>query len=391
MKVTHIIPANEAKFMKGASLMFNSIDGIENEYLLCSRSGKIQHDTGIDDTREISLLKFKEIYCDKKSSDVIFIHSLGVLPKYLLSKIHPQTKVVWLSWGYDVYQSTFPEKPLVDLKERNIRGRFYVFKEKYANLSFAKHLVKWILFKSWDNLYRKREWLERIDYYSGVFPEEYDYIKNSNPSFRAKRIKFNYSSPNSPYKADDLYKDFKHERRYIQIGHSGNLLSKHLDIIDTLKGLDGRDLEILLPLSYGCGHYGNRVIKVAKRFWGNRAHVLTRFLPYNEYVELNKNVRVAIFNIKRQCGVGNIFLALWNGAKVFLPHDSLNFKHFKSLGYIVYSIEEELSSESLQSEASEEEIIHNRRLILKENYEVALKNLSNSIDTIKDDIFPSHS
>ena len=55
----------------------------------------------------------------------------------------------------------------------------------------------------------------------------------------------------------------------------------------------------------------------------------------------------AIFGMIRQSGLGNIYLCFRKGIKVFLFKDSILYKQFKTDGYHVFSIEDELNDNSI--------------------------------------------
>ena len=77
------------------------------------------------------------------------------------------------------------------------------------------------------------------------------------------------------------------------------------------------------------------------------------------------SISIAIYNIERQSAIGNIKMNLWNGAKVFLPEKSMNLKYFKELGVHVFSIEKDLNQQNLDKVLTWEQIIENRRILLK--------------------------
>lgn len=114
---------------------------------------------------------------------------------------------------------------------------------------------------------------------------------------------------------------------------------------------------------------------------------LLDFMPYDQYLKVYDSVNVAIFNIERQCAVGNIILAIWDGVKVFLPKSSLNYRHFINLGIRVYSIEDELNLNNIKENASREEVKENRKLLL-ENYsfDSVRTKLTNSLKLIEKNI-----
>jgi len=129
---------------------------------------------------------------------------------------------------------------------------------------------------------------------------------------------------------------------------------------------------------------------MGKRLFGDNFIPITAFMEYDKYVALTESVSVAIHNTVRQIAVGNIYINLWNGAKVFLPEDSINYKFFTKAGFHVFSIEKDLNQEEIDTPLSQEEIISNRKLIFQYNtYKMAKEKTINSFRQIANDISSS--
>ena len=92
---------------------------------------------------------------------------------------------------------------------------------------------------------------------------------------------------------------------------------------------------------------------------------LDTFLPRDEYKALLSSITHAIFGHIRQQALGNIYLCLRRSVKIYLYKDSLIYKQLKEWGYIVYTIDEDLTEESLKTVLQEEMAFHNYTLINK--------------------------
>ena len=69
----------------------------------------------------------------------------------------------------------------------------------------------------------------------------------------------------------------------------------------------------------------------------------------------------------REQAHGNIVTGLWLGMRVYLSEKGIDYRHFKSIGCKVYSIEHDLhpgNPDALKS-LSEEEVLHNRQMLMK--------------------------
>ena len=77
---------------------------------------------------------------------------------------------------------------------------------------------------------------------------------------------------------------------------------------------------------------------------------------------------------------------LWQGSKVFLSETSVNFKYFKSIGMIVFSIQSDLTLKSINRSLSMEEKKNNREVILKHSsVKDALNEICNIYTTVEKD------
>lgn len=201
----------------------------------------------------------------------------------------------------------------------------------------------------------------------------------------AKQFHFNYSNPSSQFTQENIYTNLDWKRTSIQVGHSGYRFLNHRHVFKLLSKLDIDNSKILVPLSYSPSgeKYTKSTIQDGYRFFGDRFEPLTDFMPYNDYNNLMKSVKVAIFDIERQCAVGNCLIAIWNGAKVFFPKNSLNFRYFSEIGVKVFTIEDGLTSAELQTELDSKTIMENRQQLIKYwNYDNVRTQLIKSLYTI---------
>lgn len=345
----------DEKFIEGAISLFETDDRVENKYV-CVRSLK---------NRTFKYLKNEKIQVMAKDvildvineNDVLILHSLQSLPINLFGKISKKVKVVWLAWGYDLYDSFFksiiPTQLYAPISASVYRKRK---KEKTikSRLGNLKNYIKY-------NFYLKKA-LARIDYFSGVFPYEFDEVCKYNKVFRAKPLDFYYGSldffiPENP--SFDVTKGKKN----VIIGNSGDLSNNHLDVIRLLKENNCQiDGTLIIPLSYGCDdEYANMVEQKANELCNGCVNALRKFIPLNDYLELVSNCRVAIYAHRRQQASDNIFLQLLYGAKVFMTEKSLAFHYLRKIGLHIYSLESDLNS--FNEDISDEMILENRKIL----------------------------
>ena len=127
------------------------------------------------------------------------------------------------------------------------------------------------------------------------------------------------------------------EKRYrILIGNSKNDFNNHFDILDITKDRDNKDSRI--PLSYGANsHYSKKIKELALEY---RVQVLEKFLPLKSYNWLLSECKALVINSHRQMAIGNLWIALEKGIKIYLNKKNLVYKILKNNNVKVFTIED---------------------------------------------------
>ena len=300
--------------------------------------------------------------------DAIFLHSLYTFPVNLIPRIENKVKLFWFSWGYDIYSSPYGS-PLIKLNLYHPLTRRYVIRDfKYQFI----YLLKII------NSYRKKidryhyiKAVQRVDYYSGVIPEEFNLLKEQVGGFNAKRVDYTYCNLQFFSKKERVMNNNKN----IIIGNSTSYEINHLDVFHQLKNLDLAGRKIYVPLSYSPNpRYVKTLIQEGTRLFGDKFVPITKYMPFNEYMSIFNKCGFAIYGVERQMAMGNIVLCLENGCKVFLYSSSLVYKHYNDLGAKVFSIETDLLQSDALVNLSDSDIQNNKEFIYNSMKEDVLVN-----------------
>lgn len=341
----------DEKFIEGAISLFESDNRIKNSYFMVDRDSNHKYVKNIN----VCHLDSKKALDVLNTFDVVFIHSLPSLPLYLIGKINKKIKVVWLAWGYDMYEAPYDIIPI------NLLGP-----ETKKNTKLLRLIVKYY----WKNIKKSKiakenlsDALSRIDYFSGVFPYEIDLIKIYRPEFRAETMDFYYGSASNFFIPEIPSGEIKHGKKNIIIGNCASITMNHLDVIKALSSIQiDKDAKIILPLSYSdiCG-YANKVEKAAELIAPGQIVSLRKYIPLSQYLDLISNCEVAFFACERQQASDNIFMQLLYGARVYMSETSAAFAYLKSIGLKVYSLQNEINL--LNLEMTDEDVLTNRRII----------------------------
>lgn len=379
INLVHVVYDN--KFINSTYEVFNSLNrkGLINSYVFISNNTQYSFNNlkeivpNIDIIREENFLE----YLEEKSINAIMLHGLNLIN--IIPQIKRQVKIFWFAWGYDIY--SFPaDKPFVPLNlykpltRKNIKGSF-------VNKLRALHGK----IDSFCKRKKIEEAISRIDYFSGVLPDEYQLMKN-NSCFKAKEVVFNYFSTDG-LSHEELKQPYC-EGNSIQVGNSANPTNNHIDLYELISKLNLRDTKIYSFLSYsGSQDYIENVKKYGEKLFGNNYIAITDFLPLNEYKNIVIKCNNVVMGHERQQAMGNIYTAIWAGCKVYLFETSITYRYLKRLGYIIFTIEKDLTKENILQNLTDEEKLYNRRKILEyHSEEIHYKNLNNILDLIEDNV-----
>jgi dTDP-N-acetylfucosamine:lipid II N-acetylfucosaminyltransferase len=307
-KVLHIITLDkfippyidflEAHFEDFSEHLF-FISGDELQYPVVKRKNTIFESELHKSTRSHLLSKFMH------EADKIILHSLFDLRNVQLLVFRPWVlkRCFWVIWGGDLYDY------------RHIKRSFRWYKyEMYRRFIIKRmgHLVTYIkgdvdLARKWYGARGKYQ--KCLMYPSNLFKEEILPIR-------------------------------KESTINIQIGNSAHLSNEHFEMIKLLEPYKELDIKIFAPLSYGRNDYAHRVMTEGKQIFGDKFIAILEFMSLKEYLKLLGKIDIAIFNHRRQQGMGNIINLLGLGKKVYMRNDVTPWNLFQSLGIRVYDVKD---------------------------------------------------
>jgi dTDP-N-acetylfucosamine:lipid II N-acetylfucosaminyltransferase len=126
--------------------------------------------------------------------------------------------------------------------------------------------------------------------------------------------------------------------------------------------MDLGDSRVVVPLSYGDTRYREVVIGAGRRLFGDRFRPLVGFLPLEDYRTVMSQCGHVVMNQCRQQALGNIFDALWRGARVYM-NDTTAYTALTRLGFEVGLVVRELPAGCNLRQLSPPSIQRNRELL----------------------------
>lgn len=364
-------------YVSHAIRLWDAMD-VENRYVSIWTPTNSTYCELIDRIEYLPAEELLRIIQDAKTYDLVVFESLPTSLFELIVKIPNDKIVIWQSVGCDIYYEDYPYRAAVPIKiykpitqryvlaeQRKQRPQKALWQRLYYEIAQIVHIQRtyhrWKVAKEEEkqHLQLQTTALRRIDYISTVLDMEYSLIRH-NKNIQAKFFHFKYLGEPINF---DYWKiiNFK-KTQYILLGNSSDASNNHMDILNLMKKRN-ITTPIYAPLAYaGTGNYPDHVAEIIGKCDGN---VVQRdFVAKKQYDAIMQSIRVGVFGHMRQQALGNITAMLLQGCKVFLYKDSIAYRHFKQVGAHIFTIEDDLYQENIDTPLAEEQILYNRSLFV---------------------------
>lgn len=289
--------------------------------------------------------------------DKIIIHFLTEKSARFVCKInHPN--IYWIEWGADLYNDMLQYKGYQLYEDRNTPRKF----GRYRWLGPFYHTIH--RFKLY---YKQKKYLKAAKKIKFFVPDsmydEYPLLLKYYPELNHLQYRDFFYYPINEILGKE-FDDYYSKGSNIIIGNSASLTGNHKEILKLLSTLNLQDRKVIIPLSYGVTTYGNYIENYSRSILGERVVVLREYLSLNNYNDILKSANIFIYNNYRQEAVGNILVALYMGGKVFLNSRNPLLKFYKSLGLVIYEVDDLKRTDGFKP-LEENEIKNNREILLK--------------------------
>ena len=379
LTILHVFP--DEKFFDTSSSNYDRLKGVTNLFCLYTPDKDYQFKR-IKYTDKVTIINDKQEYLDlfsDKNIDVILFHSIRLAFLDYFNYIDKNKIVIWWSWGGDTYNTIYNDvKPLISWKMYKPITSDYIQKHNCTFSNQRKTLRQ--LLRPLKHKYKLWKIIRRVDYFIPCIPIDYKLLKEQCKYFRADIFPY-------PKQTKSLSFVFHTSSKNILIGNSLTYTNNHLDVFDKINDFQlGENQKYVIPISYGWGNaFGNNpetLISLSK-LKSERTIWLKDYLDRDKYFEIFGNITHAIFGVLRQQAMGNIYECLAKGIKVYLYKESIVAKQLKDDGYIFFSIEDDLTEESLSQCLGRNEAEHNFHLMENLFSKKDFQNAQDKIDEIK--------
>jgi len=373
--ILHICEDN--RFAAMAKNQFDSLEGNRHIYLINSSTDRLTH---FSKGRDIIIKKGGTSshfsFVQSKEWKAIIFHNCNQKYKWqIINKTSVNTKIIWLSWGSDIYMLPKFRNKLYKKKTQRLLNRI---NSKIFNVDID-YIFRIVLGK-----YKKQiKAYNRIDYCAPVIKQDLELL-NREYNLKIKSANFSYGDLNY-YLGEDTNRLINGNN--ILIGNSADFSNNHVEAFELIKDVELNNSKIIVPLSYGGNKkYSEEIQKIGRKLLSNNLSPLTNLIPLDDYRELLFSCSVAIMNHTRQQALGNIIMLLWMGVKIFFDESNPVYLHFLNNNILVYKTTEIIvERDSFLKPMNKEDVINNRKGLLmlysKESVEAKTKEIVRLIDS----------
>ncbi len=361
MKYLHLVD-DEKSFTDLLISRFESAAPGQNVYLLGQHDGRQVADVSqkhLLTIRRAGSAEYLNFASGMPALRAVYAHFLTQTKASAVARVPDTVNRVWLAWGGDFYDHCWSPRrlyqPITYAFLRRDRGQISPSLRYWARRALNR------MVPSKDAL---RQAAALFDYCVTVAPPEQDILRRAL-GMRALQLRFNYGSMRSILGERG---EVRAQGEDILVGNSSTPTSNHVDMFRMLADSSSGRGQVIVPLSYGdAGAYLDFVRAAGRRFLGSRFKPVTEFIPTDEYVRLLARCSTCIFNHERQQAVGNILVALWLGARVFLRPTSPVYRHLSNLGVRMFRIDASFSR-TLERSVLDKTDAERNRVILEREY-----------------------
>lgn len=370
-KICNRIVSNFSEALKGVNKYVCICDTNHLQYMCEDDTRVILVDSGNGEVDEDVL----------NDIDTIVIHFLNIDKINFVKRYFPidsNIKIYWVLWGGDLYE-----------KVLYTRGYDIYYEPQFVYINSIK-------FKLIDSavslLSPQRSFRRIVEQISDFILSRVNYILTTDAE--SKIIKQYLGCEiqakcidRGPiyYPVEDVLGSLMNEYvegNNIMIGNSASFSNNHLLAMELLSKLDTTARKKYVPLSYGGSpQYIRHIESKGQNFFDSNFCPLKSFMPIEEYNRLMLSCSVFVYCNWRQEAVGNIVIALYLGAKVFVSGKSPLIEYFQSKGIKLY-ITETMTQYEIDMPEDNKVVEHNRKAIMD------LFSKSSILNHIKD-IFPA--
>ena len=274
--------------------------------------------------------------------DIVILYYLNSDKFRLIEAIKDsKVKIIWSFYGAEIYGlPEFRQHTLSEKTQKALKRISYKINFAKLRMLIGRYLNKFKKKKT------KIHWLQRscqrIDYFLWYNEFEYELLNKHMgqilPTFMEAPLN----------NALDKVEPEPNKENSLLIGNSASYYNNHLDALDIL-ATNRYKGKVSLPFSYlKNDNYVALIEKYALRS-GLAFKIIDEFMTYAEYITFINRHKAAVYPSYRQMGLGNIFIGIRCGLKIYLSDKNPTLKWLREKGMKIYSMEQDLSNDLIKN------------------------------------------
>ena len=260
----------------------------------------------------------------------------------IIFSLDSEIRIYFRSYGSDLHPILYEKSNKLTKPETKKLLAPPPYKRLFKNILRPAYSI---LKENLKNTIKKRYILffRRINVIETVTRHEYDMLKSKIPELTNTFIQTKGYIKNN---GNHVFPD--NNENQIMIGHSSFALSNHADIFKQLaKYKINNNVKFIVPLSSGNMQYREKLIRLGQTVLKNHFYPITEYLDKDKYYKILDSCESFISNSYIQQAGATIDHFLRNGGKVYLDENNPIFIEAKRDGYIIFSIQEDLTEDHL--------------------------------------------
>ncbi|MDY0142790.1 MAG: hypothetical protein RBR97_12950 [Bacteroidales bacterium] len=288
--------------------------------------GKLSENITLINEKDCDIINIVKI-C--RSYNFVVLYDLDSIKCRIANALPKDVIIFWRFFGYELYsRKRFDYLGTDTLKQ--INKNYNIFQHFYNN-----HIIPILSYP----IRQKRSFykaVKRINYILGLFEEEYIHLtkKWELPSF----IQIPLFQVKHTIELSD-FKEKEHSPSIIAIGNSRSTYNNHIEIIKLIEQSKNKEnYNFTLLFNYGpenCYTYQIRRIVENKKYFS----LVEAFIPPEEFKYFYSKYSALVINGYRQMAMGNIFLAIQSGVKIYLNKKNVVYHWFLNNDFSVFPID----------------------------------------------------
>ena len=270
-----------------------------------------------------------------KNSDLVVMYDLNAIKCRIALALPNNIKIAWRFFGYEIYG----RKKELFISEKSIK---YISKANSNKSNLVVHNLKkiysYIKFSGQvGEIFKKA--IKRIDYMLVLSKEEYDYLQSIwlyLPPLLQIPHRFFDDNLDLPY--------IKVEKEILKpkivIGNNRSSYNNHIDIIDLIEKAPNKyNYKFTLLFNYGKNTAYAQAVKAKT---ANKTHftLIEDFISPDKFDLFYQNINALVINGYREMAGANIFLAMQNGAKIYLNRKNIHLQWLLNEGFKIFTIQD---------------------------------------------------